>query len=233
MPVNEVATTPALQVAASGLYASQYPATAVATDNNALTTWDGEPAAYDHWQCLNEYIDEPGVAVLPTSDPSGTNIKVTYGSRMITLIRRWAAKRTGAPPKFPVPLVYKTTDPTQVDTNWVYIGGDGPQVRELGIAPNGASIVYEASGTYVFQALDPTLVSYLAEVPPALSSPTMITARPWANTPNPAPSSVAVTSVANGVGVGIASVAASSLLGAPPSSSNNALGGTALTPPRD
>lgn len=229
MPVNSVVNDIGLQIAAATLEVSQLPSTTVSTDNNALTTWDGEPAVYDHWQCLNEYIDEPGVAVLPSSDPDSPNIKVTYGSRSVTLIRRWAAKRTGAPPKFPPPVVYSTENPTEVDENWVYIGGNGPQVRELGIAPNGASIVYEALGTYVFQALDSTKVKYIAEVPPALSSGPMFAANGWANTPNPQPSAVAVSSVANGVGVGIATAVANSI-NAPPSA-NNTLGGTQLTPP--
>lgn len=230
MSVNEVASGAALQIAASGLLASQYPATEVSTDNKGLTTWDGEPAAYDHWQCLNEYIDEPGVAVLPSSKPESPNVKVVYGSRSITLIRRWAAKRTGAPPRFPPPIVMSTVDPTQVDNNWVYIGGDGPQVRELGIASNGVSIIYEASGTYVFQAIDADKVEYLASVPPSLSAPTMVAVSKWANTPDPPPSAVAVQSIANGVGVNIAQ-AVSSLIPASPTASSDTLGQTQLSPP--
>lgn len=223
MSLSDVATNAGLQIAASRLLASQYPITDVSTDNGALTTWDGEPAAYDHWQCLNEYIDEPGVVVLPTSDPNGNNVKVVYGSRSITLIRRWAAKRTGAPPRFPPPVVMSADDPSQVDNNWVYIGGDGPQVRELGIAANGVSIVYEASGTYVFQAIDPKQVKYLASVPPALSSPEMLSVVKWANTPDPPPSAVAVQSIVDGVGTNIAQI----VVNAP----NNTLGQTQLSPP--
>lgn len=216
MPTNTNTTPGQVLAAMSGLNANEYPTTSVSTDNAALTIWDGEPAAYDHWQCVNEYVEEAGVAILPTSNYGLTgaqvNVAVEYCSTMVTLVQRWAAKRTGAPPRFPPKIVYTEANSslntlgstTQTpDPNWVYIGGIAPQVRELGIAPDGVSIIYEASGVHVFQALNASLVNYNAPVSPTLNPVKTAIARTWANDNNPPPSSVAIQNFAAGVVPGI------------------------------
>lgn len=217
---SDTNTTPAqVQVAMSGLNAAEYPNTTISTDNEGLTIWDGEPAAYDHWQCLNEFIEEVGTLVLPTASPTGVNVAVDYSSVMVMLVQRWAAKRTGAPPRFPPKVVYIESTSSLVqstDANWIYVGGSSPQVRELGIAPDGVSIVYEATGIHIFQALDASLVNYFSPVIPTLDPVQTFTARKWANNNNPPPSSVAIQNYAAGVVPGITGVA----------SPNGSLGGT-------
>jgi len=155
-------STAQLSASVSSLNASEYPTTLESENSNgSLYSWDGLPGAYDFWQCLNEYLGDPGVIVVPTSDTSGTNAAIAHSSAMTTLRKRWSAMRTGSPPKLP---------PTQLtDPNWIFVNEyDG--IREMRVAPDGVSMVYEATGIYEYQALDSSKVKRTAEVQPFLVS---------------------------------------------------------------
>lgn len=159
----------------TGLLVDQYPANIELETDNSVITWDGAPGVYDHWQSVNEYKNETGTAILPTSDPSATNSRVDYQSKMYTVVKKWAARRTGAPPRIP------SQEPDADQSNWVLIHADGPGLRELGVAADGVSVVYEAYGEYTYQALDPTQVVFGADIPPTLSAATLGPSQGWAN----------------------------------------------------
>jgi hypothetical protein len=154
-----------LQVSLSTLNASQYPSTIPIETADALWVRDGTPGIYDLWQTSDEYADDPGRMIVPTCSPGGKNTRIDYSSQMYTLYRKWTAKRTGSPPQIPPQVVNKPSG--DVDPNWLYVGGSpAPAVRELGIAADGVNIIYEASGIYIFQAVDGQLVSINATIPP-------------------------------------------------------------------
>lgn len=148
-----------LSASLSALNASQYPTTIAPVGSGSLYSWDGQPGVYDFWQCMNEYLGDPGVIVVPTSNTAGTNAAIAHSSEMTTLRKRWAAMRTGSPPRLP---------PTDLaDANWVFVNRyEG--LREMRVAPDGVSIVYEATGIYEYQALDASLVKREAELQPFL-----------------------------------------------------------------
>lgn len=166
--------TSQLNASRSALNAAQYPVTLANTDKSGLTVWDGQAGVYDYWQSVNEYVDEPGVLVLPTSNPLGKNIAVNYASPQMKLIKRWTAKRQGATPALP---------PKQMqDPNFVYVGGTTPQLRCIDVGANGVDIIYEVSGVYVYEALDATIVPFIADIPPMLDQFGLRQAQQWANT---------------------------------------------------
>jgi len=153
-------STSQLTASLSTLNASEYPTTINGGDSQgSLYSWDGLPGAYDYWQCLNEYLGDPGVLVVPTSDSAGTNVAIAHSSSMTMLRKRWAAMRTGSPPRLP---------PTELtDPNWVFVNSyEG--IREMRVASDGVSMVYEASGIYEYQALDASKVVRGAELQPFL-----------------------------------------------------------------
>lgn len=173
--------------------------------------WRGTPlsgAVYDHWQCLSEYVESPGVMVLPTCVPDGTNIKVRTSSEVTSLRMRWAAKRMGAPPTLP--------PKTPPDNNWVYVGGI-ISPREMKVLADGVSVEYEVTGVYEFQALDSTLVKKTAQIPPFLSPSLLLQPSKWLST-DPRTEATGVPA-----GSGGNSQSASSQL--PGVGSNNPLGG--------
>ena len=131
--------------------------------------WDGAPAIYDHWQCETSYEENPGVIVMPTCNPNGTNLPVNHSSSMIYVIKKWAARRTGSPPNIPP----KNTG----DSNLIYVGGS-PRPRELQVGTDGISVDYMITGEYRYQAIDPSLVDLAAEIPPYLS-PVLSSAAQW------------------------------------------------------
>lgn len=137
-------------------------AAVVPTAAGPPTIWysDKLPGVYDHWMSAAEYHDDPGVVVVPAMNPGGANVAVRHSSPMLTLRRRWTVKRTGFPPNVP---------PRQLaDPNWVYLGGVMIP-RELRGGPDGLSVIYEVSGVYEYAALDPSLVTLAADVPPFIS----------------------------------------------------------------
>lgn len=162
----------------SSFNASAAPSTYASVQNDALWKWDGLPGVYDCWQCLNEYVDDPGMLVIPTCKPNGVNIKVNPNSQMITLRRRWVAKRTGAPPTKP-PRQMKNAK-GQPDPNWVYTGGSD-RVRELRGNTDGVSVIYEASGIYEYEALDASKVDRDAAVPPFINDAKVNNLVNWAD----------------------------------------------------
>lgn len=154
----------------SGFNAAQYPSLPSSSDETSLYEFDEEPGVYDYWQCVNQYLDDPGAMVLPTCNPDGLNIKIRHSSHMVTLRKRWAASRTGSQPKLP---------PRDIgDTNWVYVGGmTAPE--ELKVAPDGVSVCYVVSGIYEYQALDASKVKMDAEIPPFLSASQLQDHKGW------------------------------------------------------
>jgi len=154
-----------LAVAVSGLNASEYPDVAAngitLIPGGSLWTWDGQPGCYDFWQCQNEYVGGAGVIVLPRSVPGLPNVAIQHSSQVTTLRKRWAASREGAPPRLP---------PTDLgDPNWVFVN-EFIAPREMRVAPDGVTIVYEATGVYEYQAIDPSLVLRTANVQPFLAA---------------------------------------------------------------
>lgn len=162
--------TATLAAGVTHLRSTQYPTTVVGSDNSGLFQWDGEPGAYDLWQCANEYFENPGTLVAPTSDPDGVSVKIRYASTQLILRRRWVAGRTGAPPRLP-----PRTPPSD---NWVLTAASDT-VRDMRVAPDGVSVVYECSGVYEYMALDPNLVTLTAEVPPYISETALTSIRAW------------------------------------------------------
>ena len=158
-----------LVASTSAFNASQYPQLIASAAESALYEFDDEPGTYDLWQCFNEYITDGGNVVIPQTDPAGVNLEVRHSSQMVTLRKRWAATRTGAPPRVP---------PTTEVANWVltreYVG-----LREFKVAPDGVSIQYEVKGIYEYEALNPALVNLYAEIPPFLSSATLTSLKGW------------------------------------------------------
>lgn len=140
--------------------AAQTPAVVASVAPTSFYVNDNTPGVYDLWQCENEYPEDPGVVVLPTCNPAGKNIKVAHSSTMVTLRKKWAAQRTGAPPNLP-----PKTPPSD---NWVYTGGV-TMPRETRLAADGVSVVYEARGVFEYQCLDKTEVELVAELPPFVS----------------------------------------------------------------
>jgi hypothetical protein len=169
-----------LSVAVASIPAAQYPTSIATVVADGLWVSDGLPGVYDFWQTSDEYADDPGVLVVPSATPGGTNVAISYASAQFSLYRRWTARRTGAPPELPPRTVNKPSG--DVDPNWVYVGGNpAPALRDLGVAADGVNIVYEASGVYIFQALDASLVSPSAPVPPFMDSIIGASAARWYN----------------------------------------------------
>ena len=128
------------------------------------------PGAYDYWQCLNEYVTDPGNIVLPVCDPNGVNIIVNTTSDRRTLRRRWAACRDGATPTVP---------PVDVgDPNWVPTQQyDG--VVDGRILPDGVTVRYEIKGIYEYQALDVSKTDRQCEFGPYTDRDTLKTLVGW------------------------------------------------------
>jgi len=148
-----------LTAAFSGLIASQYPTTPI-FDSNGLYYYDGQPAVYTQWASINDYTEDPGIIVMPTTSPSGTNVAINHSSPTCTWTRRWIASRVGAPPNIP---------PRDVDdSNWQFVGGT-PSVLNQRVASDNVSVIYEAQGMYQYEAKDATQVVITADTPPFLS----------------------------------------------------------------
>jgi hypothetical protein len=164
-------TDPALLSAAYADIAGESAPSFITTiSDTGLFYYDGLPGVYDFWQCMSEYEDDPGVIVMPTCNPNGINLAVQIASPQLTLRKRWAAKRTGAPPILPPK---QSTDP-----NLIYVGGVAG-LPEMTVGPDGVSIIYEAVGHYVYQALDPSKVQETAAIPPFLLSSSLTPANGW------------------------------------------------------
>lgn len=159
-----------LSASLSGYNAAQYPNTSTASGDTSLYTFDDEPGVYDLWQCFTEYITDPGVIVIPTCNPTGLNIAIRHSSEMVTIRKRWAATRTGAQPALP------PTNPA--DANLI-LTGEYVGLLNMEVAPDGVSVKYEVKGVYEYQALDPSKVKKLAEIPPYLSTAELIGQRGW------------------------------------------------------
>ena len=159
-----------LSAAVTSLNANEYPSTYNSVGNTAFYNDDGLPGAYDYWQCLNEYVFDPGNLVLPVCDKDGTNIVVNSNSQRCTLRRRWAACRDGAMPQVP---------PTDFgDDNWVLVRRyDG--VPDLRILPDGVSVRYEIKGIYEYEALDASKVDRKAEIGPFVDRESLRTLVGW------------------------------------------------------
>lgn len=159
-----------LTASVSQFPASQYPSVPTGSGNTSLYSFDNEPGVYDFWQCADEYHEDPGVIVLPTCNPSGTNIAIRHSSQMLMLRRRWAASRTGAPPAIP---------PKDLNNvNLIYTGGYVAP-SELRVAADGVSVQYEVCGVYEYYALDASLVNKLACIPPFLSEAALVAQSDW------------------------------------------------------
>lgn len=169
-PVNRAMLTAAF----SQFNASQYPTTDSTLLNDGLSVWDGLPAVYDHWECLTEYEDDRGSLVVPTCNPSGTNLKINHSSNTLRIIRRWSAKRTGAPPAVP-PM--ESNNP-----NVVFIRAYSAP-REVRAAADDVSVIYEEKGVYVYEALNPALVDKSSLVPPFLSEEATFALTRWSDGP--------------------------------------------------
>ena len=122
---------------------------------------DGMPGVYDHWTCMDEYHGDPGVIVMPTADPSGTNIAVRHSSKMMVLRRRWTASRTGAPPVLP---------PKDAPSSNFVLVGDYVAPHEIRVAADGASPQFCVEGVYEYSILNPNGVTKNSPVPPYISA---------------------------------------------------------------
>lgn len=154
---------------------SQNPTVTEAAEADGLFTWDGKNAVYDHWQSLTEYTTDHGILVVPTCNPSGTNIKVRHSSDSLRVVVRWSAKRTGSPPALP---------PAESDNVQLVLVHEYRAPREVRVGPDGVSVIYECKGVYEYEALDPAKVQELCSVPPFLTPTGLKTASKWLEGPS-------------------------------------------------
>lgn len=166
-------TDPTLVSAAIADVLSENDGTVISTvGDTGFFFYDGLSGVYDFWQCMTEFYDDPGVMVLPTANPNGTNIAVQHSSDTLRVMLRWAAKRLGAPPNIPAKV---STDP-----NLIYVGGMAGLPEEV-VGPDGVTITYEARGVYVYEALNPAIVQKNAQIPPFLLTSALSQAAGWFN----------------------------------------------------
>lgn len=130
-------------------------------DEQALYTDDG-PGVWDHYEVTCHYVDDVGGRVLPPAEIDGPQKVVLLHGRALNMRCEWSLKRTGGAPT--APKIVQVTDP-----NWYYTGGV-TSPKNLDVAGDGVSIVYECSGVWNFACLDWKKADITYPIPSFLSA---------------------------------------------------------------
>lgn len=104
----------------------------------------GGPGLFERYEVVCHYNDHTGLVVNPAAQPGGDAQLVRLTGELLTMRAEWSLKRVGGQPE--APKVTEVSDP-----NWWYIGGTCSP-KNLDVAGDGVSAIYEVSGVWNFAA---------------------------------------------------------------------------------